>query len=323
MYFIIETENGIIEDVEQFVLVKILESQSSIHQYTLIDKNDLFNFIKYTKSIDFKNSIPVGSINFVREYLKLVHDISDLIPIEVPLTLRKNKYLKREYLVLKREDLPKKGVYFLKSASKLKGLSYLGEISNIVNSKNNFLNDELYVLSEKVEILSEYRCFILNDIIKGIQHYNGDCTETLTKDDINLIKEMVREYSKDDSRPKAYTLDVGIIKDKGVAILEVHTHSSIGLYGYDDESLPYHYKFGFEWYLNNKDFNTLQFSEVKDKNFTKEGYLKFRNGYIGIKDDDVFWHYNLEKLKIKAKPVFNTHLEKKAYELKSFLEEKD
>lgn len=320
MYFIIETENGIIEDVEQFVLVKVLESQSSTHQYSLIDKEDLTSFIKYTKSIDFKKAIPVGSINFVREYLKLVHNISDLTPIEVPIVLRKSNYLKREYLVLKREELPKKGVYFLKSASTLKGFGYLGEISNIVNSKNSFLNDELYVLSEKVEILSEYRCFVLNDIIKGIQHYNGDCTETLTKDDINLIKEMVKEYSKDDFRPKAYTLDVGIIKDKGVAILEVHTHSSVGLYGYDDESLPYHYKFGFEWYLNSKNFNQLKFSDIEDKNFTKEGYLKFKNGYIGAKDDNVFWHYNLDKLKKKASPVFNTRLEKDAFDLKCFLE---
>lgn len=254
MHFVIETENGIIEDVEQFVLVKRLESQSSNHTYSLIDKNDLYDFIKYTKSINFKEAVPVGSIGFVRIYLELVHNISNLTPIEVPSALRKDKYLKRNYSVLEKKDLPKEGIYFLKSASKLKNFTYLGEVSNIVSSKNDFLNDELYVVSEKVEILSEYRCFILNDMIKGVQYYDGDCTETLSKDDINLIKDMVKEYKKDDSRPKAYTLDVGIIKDKGVAVLEIHTHSSVGLYGYDDESLPYHYKFGFEWYLNNRDY---------------------------------------------------------------------
>ena len=254
MHFIIETENGIIEDVEQFVLAKRLDSQSSIHTYSLIDKNDLYDFIKYTKSINFKEAIPVGSISFVRIYLGLVHNIKKLTPIEVPSILRKDKYLKRKYRILEKKDLPKEGVYFLKSASKLKSFTYTGEISNIVNSTNNFLNEELYVISDKIDIVSEYRCFILNDIIKGIQYYDGDCTETLSKEDINLIKEMVIEYLKDDSRPKAYTLDVGIIKDKGVAILEVHTHSSVGLYGYDDEALPYHYKFGFEWYLNSRNY---------------------------------------------------------------------
>lgn len=254
MHFIIETINGIIDDIEQFVLVKRLESQSSNHTYSLIDKNDLIEFVKHTKSIDFNEAIPVGSIDFVKIYLKTVHDISDLKPIEVPYILRKYKYLKRDYAILKREELPQKGIYFLKSASKLKNFTYLGEISNIVNSSNNFLDDELYVVSDKVEILSEYRCFILNDIIKGIQHYSGDCTVALSKNDINLIKEMVKEYSKDNTRPRAYTLDVAIIRNKGVAIIEVHTHSSVGLYGYDDESLPYHYKFGFDWYLCSKNY---------------------------------------------------------------------
>lgn len=285
MHFIVETENGIINNVEEFVLVKRLESQSSSHSYSLIDKEDLVEFIKYTRSINFKESIPVGSIDFVKEYLKIVHNINDLTPIEVPFILRRDKYLKRNYFVLEREELPQEGVYFLKSASKLKSFSYLGEISNIVNLKNNFLKDELYILSEKVEILSEYRCFILNDIIKGIQHYDGDPTETLSKDDIKLIKEMVKNYSEDDSRPKAYTLDVAIIKDKGVAILEIHTHSSVGLYGYDDESLPYHYKFGFEWYINNKDYNAIKFGSLKKNIFIKEGFLRFKHGYIGAKED--------------------------------------
>lgn len=331
MHFIIQTENDMINDVEEFTLTQILDRQSSMHSYSMVNAEDLIDFIEQTSSINFKEAIPVGDIKFVKEYLNIVHEICDIIPIEVPEELRVNKYLKRRYAVLEREEIPKKGDYFLKTAFKLKDFTYVGEISNLFEYENSgdFLKEGLYVLSERVNILSEYRCFVLNDIIKGIQFYSGDCTIMPTPDDVALIKEMVMKYSKNPNRPKAYTLDVGIIKDKGVAVLECHTHSSVGLYGYNDESLPYHYKFGFEWYLNNRDYELKKYNGFKEssdiandleEHEMEDGYLKFKNGYIGQVEDDVFWHWNLNNLKKKAKPISSKEALEKAYELMKSLE---
>ena len=55
---------------------------------------------------------------------------------------------------------------------------------------------------------------------------------------------------RDQDRPKAYTMDIAVIRDRGTAILEVHPWVSVGLYGYMfGGSLPYCYRDGFEYYI--------------------------------------------------------------------------
>lgn len=323
MHFIIEIVNGIIDDVENFVLVKVLESKPSEYSYSMIDKVDLEEFIKHTKSIDFKNSIPVGSIDFVKKYLEIVHSVRDIEPLEIPKELRCDKYLKRTYLIVDKNEIPREGGCFLKYASKLKSFTYTGEISRLFKDvdSSSVLKDGKYVISERVELLSEYRCFILNDDIKGIQFYEGDCTVTLGQNDIALIKEMIMDYAKNERRPKAYTLDVAITKDRGVILLECHNHSSVGLYGYDNEILPYHYKFGFEWYLKNNGYRLEKC--INEQDSMKDGYLKFSFGYIGEVDNDVFWHGELEHLKKKAGPISSIFTLREAIELKRILEYKE
>lgn len=173
--------------------------------------------------------------------------------IEVPNELREERYLKRKYAILPKSELPCSGYYFLKYASSLKDFTYKDEIEYLSGSYVDgepYLKEGLYVLSECVEILSEYRCFIVKDKIEGIQYYDGDCTVMPTVEDISLLKEMVLKYSVNAKRPRAYTMDVCIIRDRGLAILEVHPHTSVGLYGFNSLLLPYCYRYGLDWYID-------------------------------------------------------------------------
>jgi hypothetical protein len=87
------------------------------------------------------------------------------------------------------------------------------------------LVDEVITTSNKIEMLSEYRCFIHNGKIVGVQHYHGDF---MLFPDANEIRSMVKKYTKS---PCAYTLDVAVT-DKGETVLvECNDAWSIGNYG--------------------------------------------------------------------------------------------
>lgn len=256
MYYLLQIDEEF-KDSDIYVIKNMLDERRRIHDYVCTTYNDLDKIIN-DKNLPIQDMTPIGSIKFVQEFLKKVHGINEMNPIEVPKILRKEKYLKRKYEILSNENLPESGLYFLKYASKLKDFSYRGLINYLPKEDPGngepYLKEGLYVVSELVDILSEYRCFIYNDKIEGIQYYDGDCTVFPSKDDVNLLKEMVNVYSLDKNRPFAYTMDVAIIKDKGLCILECHPHTSVGLYGYNNSNLLYSYTYGFDWYIdkNNK-----------------------------------------------------------------------
>lgn len=249
MLFLLQTFNKEIKSVEVFNLKDILDRNKLLHEYELREIEEID-----TLSNNYKNAIPVGSIEFVTKFLSKFYNINNLEPIEVPLLLRKKDYLKRDYKIVSKENLPTKGYYFIKYVSKLKEFSYIGNIESIPDEKSQIIDDlcfykknGLYQISEVVNILSEYRVFVNNDEIVGIQYYNGDCT---VFPNTNIIKEMVNVYSLDKNRPLAYTMDIAVIKEKGTAILEIHPCVSVGTYSFMGSSLLYMYRAGIDYYIN-------------------------------------------------------------------------
>lgn len=123
---------------------------------------------------------------------------------------------------------------FFKSASQYK------KFTDIVYQKDiNNMPDDEYLVSSVVDIQSEWRAFIFNNKLVGLNNYAGDFT---IFPNIDLIKEMIREYK---NSPKAYTLDVGI-NNSGTFIIEVHPFVSCGLYGFADyRILPQMFIAGF------------------------------------------------------------------------------
>lgn len=252
MVFGLQIDDGKLFDMDLLILKNELDKQHQIHDYMYLTMNDLESPMlscPALRNVSATNIIPVGSIEFVRQYLGLHYGIKELNPIEVPDVLKREEFLLRNYNILSIDGLPNSGRYFVKNVSKLKDFTYTGDISHL-HQENRFFDNCLYQVSEEVDIVSEYRCFVCNDEIISIVQYDGSPD---VFPDVAALKKMVIMYMLDKDRPKAYTMDIAVIRDRGTALLEVHPFVSVGLYSYlFGSNLPYCYRYGLDYY---KDIN--------------------------------------------------------------------
>lgn len=240
MKFILQRELGEDLSIDVRILKDELDKQRMLHEYIFMSMDEL--------DTSERGWTPVGSLEFVGKWLKIHHGVNTMQPIEVPKVLRKEKYLKRNYDIKHKYQIPTSGRYFIKDVNRLKGFVYIGRVSDLHNYtdlSNN--NSDIYQISEIVPIISEYRCLVYRDDIITLPNYDGD---PCFFPDANLIKEMINVYMMDDTRPDAYSMDIAIIDGRGTALLEIHPFTSLGLYTYlIGSKLPYCYKYGVDWYI--------------------------------------------------------------------------
>ena len=253
MFFLLQEENGILS-LDNQILKELLDKEKYIHIYKNF-KND--DFFKVEKKIDvlgnnkeikvlknkelfpkeIQQAIPLGTIEFTENFFKIFYGIEKENPIEIPPILRTEEFLKRKYSIVTGENIPKSGQYFIKDVSNLKVFSYEGELSylfydGIFDTPKQFdtslhlKRNNLYQVSELVNILSEYRIFVINNEIYSVSNYNGDVT---IFPDMKLIKKAINLWSTQKDCPKSYSLDVAITP-KGTIILECHILFSTGIY---------------------------------------------------------------------------------------------
>lgn len=159
------------------------------------------------------------------------------MPINTPQELFQPEFLLRECRFAKRPGLELTGPSLVKTIDQYKGFC------DIVVSERT-VPDGNYLISEVVDIKSEWRAFVYKGKLVGLQNYLGDFTRF---PDAAAIKSMVNAYS---DCPTAYTLDVGV-NDRGTFVIEVHPFVSCGLYGFSDNRiLPQMFKAGYEWMKN-------------------------------------------------------------------------
>lgn len=199
--------------------------------------------------------IPIGSLEFTREYLRKSDNIQNLNPIEIPEILRNSHFIKREYQIIYGKDIPKTGRYFIKSAQTLKDFTYLGNLESIAESYDIKINpDELYVVSSIIEnVQAEYRVFVHRGKILGVKQYDGDPLTEITRQSIERLKQIVGVLSIDSQMPKSYTIDIMAYKNEQTGqmdfeIIEVHPMVSVGLYGFDSDKLLEMHADGIKYY---------------------------------------------------------------------------
>lgn len=267
--FIIQQTDKNMIDLDTLAVRSILNNnKGGIYDYEVTP----FGCLKTAKQYEYdKHDIPVGDLKFVSLFLSKFCGVDKMNPIEVPLELQRYDVVKRNYNIVKGSELPESGHYFVKDASHLKNFSYHGELrylnikksgdiqnysdrsAYIIDSTLRIDPDNLYQLSELVDFISEYRCFIKDGKVLGIQYYIGDPLVTLSESMINELISWVKVYSSSEYAPKSYSMDVGILEKDGtkqLALIEIHPITSLGLYGFYDLSLPKMYKDGIEWYIN-------------------------------------------------------------------------
>jgi hypothetical protein len=166
-----------------------------------------------------KDYIPVGSVEFVSAFLQQFYGLTPK-PINVPEELF--KYAERGIYNGTEKDFPKYKKAFIKSNDKINGTS------GIVNEKEPvYLPIGNYQYSEVINIDSEWRAFVYEGKLVGLQNYVGEFTKF---PNVRRIKDMIEAYK---SAPVAYTLDIGI-NDNGTFVIECHDLFSCGLYGFSN-----------------------------------------------------------------------------------------
>lgn len=86
-------------------------------------------------------------------------------------------------------------------------------------------DDTPALLSNIVDIVSEYRCYIINKKLVGIKHYQGDCR---IFPNVQVIDNMINDYK---SAPRGYSIDVGILDSGKTILIEVQDGWALGNYG--------------------------------------------------------------------------------------------
>ena len=189
-----------------------------------------------------KNYVPVGSVEFVTEFLGHFYGLKPT-PMNVPEELF--KFAGRQIANGNHMDFETVvgGKYYVKSNTKIKGFSELVEIKSPGMLP---IPPGEYQVSQLVkDIESEWRAFVYEGKLVGLQNYSGDFTVFPS---VEKIKEMIKVFQDSDSAPIAYTLDVAVVNNETI-IIEAHDFFSCGLYGFSDSILPHMLYRWFEEYL--------------------------------------------------------------------------
>lgn len=249
--------NSMCLDTEENIISELLYKVRYI-DYEKVSLDDLRNKEVYKQ----QDLVPIGTIEFVSEYLKNAYNIKKINPIEIPEYLRTDEFLKRDYKIVNWENIPKRGRHFIKDVSKLKAFGHILDLdyldittwADLKPSMDNlgfeaavFNKEHLYQVSSEFDIQSEYRVYVLNHKIENICNYNGDCT---IFPDINLIKKAIALIEYHEKWLKSYTIDI-MVGPEGTAIIEIHNFQSVGLYStLWGQGLLYAYRDGIDYIIN-------------------------------------------------------------------------
>jgi hypothetical protein len=234
MKFLIQKCFNEVKDDFAFTLLKAIDYTNWYRN----NKDIKYKFInteyysgKFTK-LEFKpfhkDYVPIGSVEFVSEFIKHFYDYP-VKPINIPEELLDNKYTKR--FVFNGTEKEVVGEKFVKSNDKIKGFCQIVTDDTDIPEGN-------YQISEPIDIDSEWRAFVYDGKLVGLQNYAGDFT---LSPHIPTLMDMIARYEKDENAPIAYTLDVGVkvsdtyVNQMGITfVIEVHDFFSCGLYGFSD-----------------------------------------------------------------------------------------
>lgn len=225
MKFLIQTIDGKIKHDFSFTLLESIE----FHKWL---RNDNIEVCFTDKKIQ-KDYIPIGSVEFVTQYIKTYYGLQ-IFPKNIPIELLDEKWTRRKVFNGTEKDILSEK--FVKSNDKIKSYT---EICKTAPSGN-------YQISDIIDIKSEWRAFVYNNKLVGLQNYSGEFD---IFPNVNKIKEMISDYK---SQPVAYTLDVAITNDNDTVVIEVHDFFSCGLYGFSDHKiLPYMFSNWFYSFIRN------------------------------------------------------------------------
>lgn len=190
-----------------------------------------------------RGDIIIGSVEATEHFFKLCN-IQIPSYLGYPDVLKKylgRRIVKTNFAKALDEEFP----YFIKPSDKIKLFTgTLVENQRQYNILKDFYHGifpetSLY-LSEPIDFISEYRCFVHKNELRGIQYYTGNFK---IFPDVEIIEKMINDYQYE--CPIAYTLDIGVVKRPfscpggwkyETLLVEVNDMWAIGSYGFDSKA---------------------------------------------------------------------------------------
>lgn len=191
MKFLIQKINGEIRHDFSFTLMESIrfrnwlqtQIKSSIVFLTQVKMQQILNL----KSLH-KHYVPVGSVEFVSAFLKQFYDLTPR-PVNIPLELL--RYADRHIFNGTELYFPHCGKSFIKSNDKIKGICGIFNQDEAIK-----LPAGNYQFSEIVSIDSEWRAFVYDGKLVGLQNYAGEFTKFPY---VDIIKDMIKVYNRTNS----------------------------------------------------------------------------------------------------------------------------
>jgi len=210
MKYLIQTINGKVKHDFSFTLLESIDFQNWL-------RNDKSFEVCFTDEPTMPNYIPIGSVEFVSKYITDYYGLTPK-PKNIPVELIGKNWTGRNVINGTEKDII--GEKFVKSNDRIKSFT---EICKAAPKGN-------YQISDLIDIESEWRAFVFEGKLVGLQNYSGEFD---VFPNVDKIKAMINAYK---TQPIAFTLDVAISNNDTV-IIEVHDFFSCGLYGFSEHKI--------------------------------------------------------------------------------------
>lgn len=170
------------------------------------------------------NMVPVGSLEFVNEILRL-QNCNSVHPLNVPQNLAKVEITGRKMVIAQTKEL----LLTAKTDPRI----FAKSMTRIKASENGPYDDakeypeDIWQVSDILEnIVAEYRVIGFKEQILHVARYAGAIESPAC--DIRFARMCIECWT---DKPPAYTIDIGVLPDGRCVILEAHNFISCGLYG--------------------------------------------------------------------------------------------
>lgn len=104
----------------------------------------------------------------------------------------------------------------------------------VIKSKNDIIHAKIrakpeskIILSECVDFITEYRCFVLEGNLIGCKNYTGDFRVI---PDFDIIENAIKDYK---DQPVAYSIDFGVTKNGETLLIEMNDAFGLSAYGFN------------------------------------------------------------------------------------------
>ncbi|MEM8641728.1 MAG: ATP-grasp domain-containing protein [Cyanobacteria bacterium P01_G01_bin.54] len=225
--FVQEQGNGRLGDEEQLVVAELQAQGIPITLYT--EKRIRRRQLSLTSQ-----SLVVGDMPCVLGALKQL-GISEPAPNDYPASLQDFLYRRVWRSTLQAlEDRLRRGVsapIFAKPASRRKRFTgCVFESEYDLAQVYGVSRQEPLLCSEVVSWLSEYRVYVVNSEIRGIDHYAGDEAIAI---DRTIVQSAIAQLDAARESYAGYALDFGVLASGQTALIEMNDGFALGAYSID------------------------------------------------------------------------------------------